>query len=72
MIEEVNLNNLQLKSKKYGEFVKGDIDLSNSSGFKETPSFIIMNSDGSNLQKIEGPKPFPIFKVVIDNIISQR
>lgn len=51
MIEEVNLNNLQLKSKKYGEFVKGDIALSNSLGFKETPSFIIMNRDGSNLQK---------------------
>lgn len=55
-------------SKKYEVFVNKDIAMAHSLGFTETPSFIIMNSDGSNIQKIEGPKPFPIFKTVIDNL----
>lgn len=57
-----------LDSKKYEIFINKDIKLANSLGFTETPAFIIMNSDGSNIQKIEGPKPFPIFRTVIDNL----
>lgn len=55
-------------TKKYESFIDNDIALANSLGFTETPSFIIMNSEGSIIEKIQGPKPFPIFKSVIDNI----
>lgn len=55
-------------TKKYESFIDKDIDLANSLGFTETPSFIIMTSDGSIIEKIQGPKPFPIFKITIDNL----
>lgn len=55
-------------TKKYESFIDNDIALANSLGFTETPSFIIMNSEGSIIEKIQGPKPFPIFKSVIDNL----
>jgi hypothetical protein len=36
----------------------------------ETPSFIIVNSDGSNPEFLQGALPFPSFKVVIDKKLS--
>ncbi|HSA75872.1 MAG TPA: thioredoxin domain-containing protein [Candidatus Nitrosocosmicus sp.] len=58
-------------TKKYESFIDKDIALANSLGFTETPSFIIMNSEGSIIEKIQGPKPFPIFKTVIDSVEKQ-
>ena len=55
-------------TKKYESFIDKDIALANSLGFTETPAFMIMNSEGSIIEKIQGPKPFPIFKSVIDNL----
>lgn len=55
-------------TKKYESFIDKDIALANSLGFTETPSFLIMNSEGSSIEKIQGPKPFPIFKSIIDNL----
>jgi protein-disulfide isomerase len=40
--------NLCLNDEKYKTFIQNDIDLALSFGFIETPSFIIVNSDGSN------------------------
>jgi protein-disulfide isomerase len=54
--------------RKYESFIDKDIALANSLGFTETPAFMIMNSEGSIIEKIQGPKPFPIFKSVIDNL----
>ncbi len=59
-------------TKKYESLIDKDIALANSLGFTETPSFIIMNSEGSIIEKIQGPKPFPIFKTVIDNLEKQN
>jgi len=59
-------------TKKYESFIDKDIALANSLGFTETPSFIIMSSDGSIIEKIQGPKPFPIFKTVIDTLEKQN
>jgi protein-disulfide isomerase len=53
-------------SQKYKSFIEKDVALAHSLGFTETPSFIVAKSDGSNLQRIEGPQPFPAFKAVID------
>jgi protein-disulfide isomerase len=55
-------------TKKYEELVQSDISLANSLGFTETPSFIIVKNDGSNSQKIEGPKPFPVFQLEIEKV----
>jgi len=55
-----------LDSEKYRTFIQNDIDLALSFGFKETPSFIIVNNDGSNPEFLQGALPFPSFKVTID------
>jgi len=57
-------------SEKYKSFVQKDIGLALSSGFKETPSFIIENSDGSNPEFLAGALPFPSFQAVIEKKIS--
>jgi protein-disulfide isomerase len=53
-------------SQKYNPFVESDLTLAHSLGFTQTPSFIIVKSDGSNPQQLLGPQPFPEFKLVID------
>jgi protein-disulfide isomerase len=55
-----------LDSEKYKTYIQNDIDLALSFGFKETPSFIIVNNDGSNPESLQGALPFPSFKEVID------
>lgn len=59
------------ESKKYEDLVKSDVSLANSLGFTETPSFIIVKNDGSNPQKIQGPKPFPVFQLEIEKISKE-
>ncbi len=54
--------------KKYASLIEDDITLANSLGFHATPSFMLMNSEGSIIKKIEGPKPFPIFSSVIEGM----
>jgi protein-disulfide isomerase len=65
---DMNVFNSCLDGGKHEEFVNGDIRFANSLGFTETPSFIIMDSQGSKIHKISGPKPFPIFKSIIDSM----
>jgi protein-disulfide isomerase len=59
-----------LDSQKYKLFVQNDLDLALSFGFRETPSFIVVNSDGSNPEFLQGALPFPSFKAVIDKRLS--
>ena len=53
-------------SQKQKPVVESNVALAHSLGFTQTPSFIIVKSDGSNPQKVEGPQPFPEFKFLID------
>jgi len=53
-------------SQKNKPIVENNVALAHSLGFTQTPSFIIVKSDGSNLQKLEGPRPFPEFKFLVD------
>jgi protein-disulfide isomerase len=53
-------------SEKYKTFIQNDINLASSFGFRETPSFIIVNSDGSDPQLLSGALPFPSFEAVIN------
>jgi protein-disulfide isomerase len=57
-------------SEKYKSFVQKDIDLALSFGFRETPSFIVEKSNGSNPEMLAGALPFESFKAVIDKKIS--
>jgi protein-disulfide isomerase len=59
-----------LDSEKYETYIQNDIDLALSFGFKETPSFIIVNNDGSNPESLQGALPFPSFKEVIDKKLA--
>jgi protein-disulfide isomerase len=59
-----------LDSGKYKAFVDNDIKLSFSFGFRETPSFIIVDNNGSNPELLQGALPFPSFKAVIDKKLS--
>jgi protein-disulfide isomerase len=60
-----------LDTAKYKAFVQNDVNLALSFGFKETPSFIIVNNDGSNPEFLQGALPFPSFKAVIDKKLSE-
>jgi protein-disulfide isomerase len=57
-------------NEKYKSFVQKDIDLALSFGFRETPSFIVENSNGSNPEMLRGALPFDSFKAVIEKKIS--
>jgi len=59
-------------TQKYKEFIDKDIQLANSLGFFDTPSFIITNSvDGSDPVIIRGAQPFPAFQSVIDKKLME-
>ncbi|MGC2571414.1 MAG: thioredoxin domain-containing protein [Candidatus Nitrosopolaris sp.] len=53
-------------SQKYKALVESNLALAHSLGFTQTPSFVIIKSDGSNPLQLLGPQPFPEFKAVID------
>jgi len=57
-------------SQQHKPVVESDVALAHSLGFTQTPSFIIVKSDGSNPQKLEGPQPFPEFKFLLDKELS--
>ena len=60
-----------LDTAKYKAFVQNDVKLALSFGFKEIPSFIIVNNDGSNPEFLQGALPFPSFEAVIDKKLSE-
>jgi protein-disulfide isomerase len=57
-------------TEKYKSFIQNDISIASSFGFKETPSFIIENSDGTNVELLAGAQPFPSFQAILDKKIS--
>ena len=60
-----------LDTAKYKVFVQNDVNLALSFGFKETPSFIVVNNDGSKPEFLRGALPFPSFEAVIDKKLSE-
>jgi protein-disulfide isomerase len=57
-------------SGKYKSFIQKDMDLALSFGFRETPSFIVENSNGSDREILSGALPFESFKTVIEKKMS--
>jgi protein-disulfide isomerase len=69
---DMNKFNSCFDSQKYKSFVEKDVALASSFGFQDTPSFIIVNSkDGSNPEVLKGAHPFPSFKILIDNKLTE-
>jgi len=60
-----------LDREKYKTFVENDIKLASSFGFRETPSFVVVNSNGSNPEFLQGALPFASFKAVINKKLSE-
>lgn len=59
-------------TQKYKEFIEKDIELANSYGFFDTPSFIITNSiNGSDPEIIRGAQPFSAFQSMIDKKLKE-
>ncbi|HET7148182.1 MAG TPA: thioredoxin domain-containing protein [Candidatus Nitrosopolaris sp.] len=58
-------------SQKDKPVVERNVALAHSLGFSQTPSFIIIRSDGSKPQKVEGPQPFAEFKFLIDKELAE-
>lgn len=50
--------------------VDADSSEASSNGFRGTPSFIVMSSDGSIKKTINGAEPFSKFKMVIDSLLN--
>ena len=53
-------------NKKYKEHVENDLELAKNYQFKDSPSFIIINSDGTDPEFLSGAHPFPSFAYIID------
>jgi protein-disulfide isomerase len=56
---------------KYKSYVESDLALAEKLGFPGTPSFVVMKSDGSNLQDMAGAQPYSSFKTVIAGKLAQ-
>jgi len=54
------------ENQKYKSFIDADLALAHSLGFTQTPSFIMVKNNGTDIQKLEGPQPFVEFKAVLD------
>jgi protein-disulfide isomerase len=70
----LNMSNFNscLDSEKYKSLVEKDLAFGSSFGFQDTPSFIIVNNDGSKPEILRGAHPFPSFKALIDKKIVQK
>jgi protein-disulfide isomerase len=55
----------------YKDIAKKDAQLASSLGFDNTPSFLIVKSNGSDPQKLVGAYPFGTFKALLDKAISE-
>jgi protein-disulfide isomerase len=59
-----------LDSEKYKSTIDRDLALVEELDLQTTPSFLILNSDGTEMEVLTGAYPFPSFKALIDKKIS--
>ena len=60
-----------LDSEKYKEYVQNDLELAKKFKFTESPSFIILNNDGTDPEYLSGAHPFPSFASIIDKKLER-
>jgi protein-disulfide isomerase len=69
---DIDQFNSCFEAQTYKEFIDNDVELANSQGFLDTPSFILVNSiDGSDQEVIRGAQPFPAFQSVIEKKLDE-
>jgi protein-disulfide isomerase len=59
-----------LDGEKYKGFVESDFNFARDYGLRGTPSFLIINDDGSNPEELTGAYPFATFKAIIDKRVG--
>jgi protein-disulfide isomerase len=59
-----------LDEEKYKPTVERDLAMVKELDFHTTPSFLIIKSDGTEMEVLTGAHPFPSFKALIDKKIS--
>jgi protein-disulfide isomerase len=59
-----------LDSEKYKPVVDRDLALVKELNLQSTPSFLILKSDGTDIEVLSGAHPFPSFKALIDKRLS--
>lgn len=60
-----------LDSEKYKKFVQQDLDLAKKFKFTESPSFVIIYSNGTDPEYLSGAHPFPSFSSIIDKKLER-
>ena len=55
-----------LESEKYKPVIDRDLALVKELNLQSTPSFLILKSDGTDMETLSGAHPFPSFKALID------
>ena len=59
-----------LDSEKYKPVIDRDLALVKELNLRSTPSFLILKSDGTDMEVLSGAHPFPSFKALIDKRLS--
>ncbi len=59
-----------LDGEKYKPVIDRDLALVKELNLQSTPSFLILKSDGTDMEVLSGAHPFPSFKALIDKRIS--
>jgi len=59
-----------LDSEKYRPVIDRDLALVKELDLQSTPSFLILKSDGTDMEVLSGAHPFPSFKALIDKRLS--
>jgi protein-disulfide isomerase len=59
-----------LDSEKYKPIIDRDLALVKELNLQSTPSFLILKSDGTEMEVLSGAHPFPSFKALIDKRLS--
>ena len=73
-ISELDLQKFSecLDSERYKDHINKDLEMANKYQLRATPSFIIVNSDGTDPEILTGAHPFPSFAAIIDNKLKEE
>jgi protein-disulfide isomerase len=61
-----------LDSERYKDHINKDLEMAKKFQLRATPSFIIVNNDGTDPEILTGAHPFPSFAAIIDNKLEEN
>ncbi|HJT84685.1 MAG TPA: thioredoxin domain-containing protein [Nitrososphaeraceae archaeon] len=61
-----------LDSERYKDHINKDLEMAKKFQLRGTPSFIILNSDGTDPKILTGAHPFPSFAAIIDDKLEEN